>query len=104
MGTLTYPYDTAPLEALHPDGWPQVEPTLVKVADLTPTQPDVSIDRLVHHHHGGEPETGDPYPHVVMHRGRLYVHDGHHRYVLALLRGDATVFARVVAVNRRPRL
>lgn len=93
---MTYPYPTGRLQALHPDGWADVKPRPVLITDLTPTQPAVTIDRLLHLQEGGEPETGDPYPHVVDHEGRLYVHDGHHRYVIALIRGEASFPARVV--------
>lgn len=94
-----YPYSTDLLEGLHPDGWAAVEPSAVPLDELKPTQSHVVIDRLQALLAGNEPETGDPYAHVVLHDRRLYVHDGHHRYVIALARGRRTLLARVVQVE-----
>lgn len=90
-----YPYRTDALERLHPDGWQNIKPRSVRVADLTPTQPTVTLDRLRHLLGGGAPETDDPFPHVVAHEGHLYVHDGHHRYAIALC-SRTTLRCRVV--------
>ena len=91
-----YPYRTDALELLHPHGWANIPARPVNVATLQPTQDCVVIERLAHLLDGGEPETGDPHPHVVAHDGALYVHDGHHRYVLALVAREPTIDARVV--------
>jgi hypothetical protein len=95
-----YPYRTDALAALHDeDRWQDVPTVSVATADLIPTQSHVVIDRLTHLLDGGEPETGDPYPHVIAHKGRLYVHDGHHRYVLALASKQAEMKVRLVNEN-----
>lgn len=96
---MGYPYSTKALEELHPDGWANIAPQSVWVSELIPTQDCVVIDRLQHLLDGGEPETGDPYAHVVAHDGRLFVHDGHHRYILALVKGRSTMLSRVVAAE-----
>ena len=94
--SIDYPYRTDSIAELHPDGWAEIPSTLVAVVDLAPTQHGVSISRLLHHIAGGEPETGDPYPHVVSHGGNLYVHDGHHRYVIAVIRQTKLLRVRLV--------
>lgn len=94
--TSEYPYRTDAIAALHPDGWASISPQAVAVEKLVPTQADVSLARLQHHAHGGAPETGDPHPHVILYGGRAYLHDGHHRYAVALLRGGASLACRVV--------
>ena len=94
-----YPYETDLLESLHPDGWKDVRPTLVLTEYLLPTQTHVVIKRLRELVDGAEPETGDLYPHVVNFKGDLYVHDGHHRYVLAVAKGSKFLMARVVLVE-----
>lgn len=97
-----YPYATDAIARLHPDGWQNIPLRSILVADLTPTQPDVSIARLRHLLDGGDPETGDRAPHVIAHSGRLWVHDGHHRYVLALARGQRWLSCRVVDETGAP--
>ena len=90
-----YPYSEDALHRLHPDGWADIPTRELLAHDLTPTQPALAVDRILHHLAGGEPETGDHALHVVSHGGRLYVHDGHHRWAIACARG-ASLPARVV--------
>ena len=98
-----YPYRTDALAALHDeDRWADVPPVAVRTADLRATQSHVVIDRLLHLLDGGEPETGDPYPHVVLHGGVQYVHDGHHRYVLALAGRQTELKVRRVTEDGAP--
>lgn len=94
----TYPYPTDLLEALHDtDGWADIKPTWVRVDDLRPTQSHVVIERVRELLCGAEPETGDRYPHVVDFDGSLWVHDGHHRYVIELAKSKTRqILARVV--------
>lgn len=93
------PYRTDAIALLHPDGWADIQPRWVTVTDLIPTQSSVDIERVRHLTDGGEPETGDPHPHVISHDGRLYVHDGHHRHLIALARQEPTLQCRVVNEN-----
>lgn len=44
--------------------------------------------------------SGDPFPHVVEHHGRLYVDDGNHRVARALKQGRAYVVVRLLATYR----
>lgn len=92
------PYRCDAIARLHPDGWSGIPPQEVNADRLVATQADVSIVRLLALAlaSGGEPETGDPYPHVVAHGGIGYVHDGHHRWTLHRLRSVGPMLARVV--------
>lgn len=86
--SIDYPYSTEALEELD---WSTIAPQDVLLADLTPTQADVSIARMIHHMHGGEPEAGDHHMHVVSHGDYLYVHDGHHRWLLGRCKASVNV-------------
>jgi hypothetical protein len=74
--------------------------TRVPIGSLRPTQPMLNLDRLLGIHRGGPAEGPDPYPHVVACAGGLWVHNGHHRWMLAMLRGDETIDVRVTQVRR----
>lgn len=73
----------------------EVPTTLVDVSALFPTQDKVRIDRLIALARGYQAEGPDLYPHVVAHNGRLWIHNGHHRWLCALLRGDTTLEVRI---------
>jgi hypothetical protein len=45
---------------------------------------------------------GDEYLHVVRENGVYWIHDGHHRYIFAFLRGDQTIMARIVDNDNGP--
>lgn len=64
----------------------EVKPTVMKVADLLPTQYYVRIDRLQWLNEGRKPE-GEDLPHVVTYQGKTYLYDGHHRWMLASING-----------------
>ena len=92
--SINYPYDTAPIKHLYDtDTWDTIPPTPVALVDLVPTQPDVSIASIRYLTSDGP--RGDPCPHVVLHAGRHYIHNGHHRYILALSRGEAWLNCRI---------
>ena len=83
------------------DRWmAEVKPTIVAIADLIATQPSVVLSALHvdYTRPGGEPWAKDALPHVVQWRGSLYLEDGHHRAVRALLRGETTMEARVLTL------
>lgn len=92
---LEYPYDTAGIEELHPDGWRKIPVREVKIKELIPTQSDVDILRLLALYRGARAEADD-YPHVVVHKGWKFLHDGHHRAVIAVLAGKEILPCRVV--------
>lgn len=75
----------------------EVVPELVRIADLTATQPGVLFHALATDW-SEPPVGGDPLPHVIAHRGALYLEDGHHRVTRAALRGRTHVPARVLTV------
>lgn len=66
------------------------------IASLLPTQGWLSLARLVEFINGGEPE-GEA--RVVVYKGRPYLHDGHHRWTVALARGAHQFFARTIVVR-----
>jgi len=75
--------------------WLGVPVETFAIADLTATQDGVYFHALAA---GPAPVGGDPYPHVIEWAGGLYLEDGHHRVVRALLAGQATIEARRVTV------
>ena len=95
---ITRPYDLDAMptyEHIHAT----VPPTLVPPAALGPTQPMLDLARLLAIHHGQPPEGPDPYPHVAAYNSGLWVHNGHHRWVVALLGGDPTIAVRIARVT-----
>jgi hypothetical protein len=88
-----YPYDVnsiPPYEEMMT--FPAVS---IPTASIHPTQPVLMIDRILALHRGEPTEGPDPCPHVVNVGGRFYVHNGHHRWIVALLRGDMMMDVRV---------
>jgi hypothetical protein len=68
--------------------WRALPATAVELASLRFAQGGVSITGLLGHARGElVPVGGDPLPHVVRWRGRLYLEDGHHRVLGWLLAG-----------------
>jgi hypothetical protein len=76
--------------------WLDVPTTPVRVRDLIATQPGVLLHALTE---GEPPVGGDPHPHVIDWAGSLYLEDGHHRAVRALISGNDTITARVLRVG-----
>ena len=62
--------------------------------DLEPTQEQLQIARLIAIADGHAAEGPDTAIHLVELEDRLYVHNGHHRWTVARLRGD-TIRARI---------
>jgi ParB-like chromosome segregation protein Spo0J len=92
---VTRPYD--PDRILPYEQVVDIPSTPVPPAVLHPTQPVLRVDRLLAIAAGGPAEGPDPCPHVVDVDGRLYVHNGHHRWAVALLSGKPTIDVRVQA-------
>lgn len=72
--------------------WRLIEPEPVVIANLVPSN---TVDEALL----DGPDTsycGDPVPHVVVWEGRLHLSDGNHRIARARLRGQRTIFARVL--------
>jgi hypothetical protein len=74
--------------------WQNVPTKVVQISDLIATQPGVYFQALLEQDH--VPVGGDPYPHVVLYRGAMYLEDGHTRTLRALLNGESTIEARVL--------
>ena len=62
-------------------------------SDLETTQRHLDIEAMLT---AGSRPGSDVYPLVVAWAGRLYLEDGHHKVTRAALRGEATVWARVL--------
>lgn len=75
--------------------WLDVPARAVSIADLHATQPGVYLHAL-----SGEtvPVGGDQLPHVIDWAGEMYLEDGHHRVIRALIAGSKTVHACVLHV------
>jgi hypothetical protein len=71
----------------------------VRIRDLIATQSAVALAALVEdYRRGDQPHERDPHPHVIAWCGSLYLEDGHHRAIRALLRGEPTIDARVLEI------
>lgn len=97
----TWPYDTDRLLPL--DAVLAIPPRAVDTATLRPTQPYLVIARLLALRAGEPNEDPDPYPHAVALPDGLWLHNGHHRWVLALLAGQPTIDVRIQPGRRRRR-
>lgn len=78
-----------------------IPPRTVATDRLRPTQPFLVIERLLQLRDGAPQEGPDPYVHAVELGEQLYVHNGHHRWALALLSGQRTIDARIQPGRRR---
>lgn len=89
-----HPWGSTP--EVHDQGWENIEPEEVPLRAVGFSQPHLSISGLLEHAAAERPGfTGDPYPHVIVDDERPWVVDGHHRAILAILRGAETIRARV---------
>lgn len=80
--------------------WRALPVSWVSLAVLVPAQPCLVIDRFVAIAAGGPGEDGDECLHAVLFDGVTYLHNGHHRWALALARGARRVPVRVRPVSR----
>lgn len=71
----------------------------VLTALLRPTQELVRIDRLIALSYGKPREGPDPYPHVVDVGKELWIHNGHHAWLLALLAREKYIDVRVTGCS-----
>lgn len=76
------------------DKWREIEPKTIRLENIEFSQPQLVRDALVN----PDPlsHSGDEYPHLVEHEGKLYVEDGNHRLVRHIVRGRKTAKARVL--------
>lgn len=81
--------------------WMEIEPVEVAIRELHYSQPTVSISALLAVADGelDVSYSGDELPHVITFRGTQYVEDGHHRVVVAAIRGEKQILARVLEVR-----
>lgn len=79
--------------------WLSVPAREVVIRELIATQPGLYLRALMDPENAKRlPVGGDPLPHVIEWRGELYLEDGHHRAMQAQLRGQRTMFARVLTI------
>jgi hypothetical protein len=74
--------------------WLDVPVHDVNLSELIATQPGLLIGSLI-----SPTSSPDPMPHVIAWDGRLYLEDGHHRAMRAMLRGETTIHARVLPIG-----
>lgn len=79
--------------------WLLVPVREIFIGDLFATQDGVYLTPLLTREPGSA--CGDPFPHVILFRGDLYLEDGHHRVLRAALNGQTTVQARVWCARAR---
>ena len=89
------PYPEGPLDSVD---WDKVPLREIAVTALVPTQEGLSLYTLAYLVNGGEPKNDCQ---VVWHKGRLYIHNGHHRWAIAWLTGARLMSARVVEIRNR---
>lgn len=93
---MAYPFPiTHPRFPKTLDEWRAVNPIVFHPKSLHPTQYVIRIDRLLALASGHPPELDDM-PHVVTHRGKTYLYDGHHRWALAMIAGKVEMLVRNV--------
>ena len=71
---------------------------LVPLHRLIATNTKLLADRLQHHMRPGRSGDGGWDPRAVFQYGQLWLMDGHHRAVNAMLRGDTRFLARVMVI------
>lgn len=76
--------------------WLRIPTVTVPIAALTATQPGVLLHALTAN---TTPVGGDTAPHVIQWRGVLYLEDGHHRAVRALINGQRVITARLLNLD-----
>lgn len=92
--TVERPYDAGRLLSYH-EMMETLPVVYVDPRHLEPSQDRLLVDRLLSVFYGAPPVGPDPAIHVVEHEGVSYVHNGHHRWICAVLAGRPTIAARV---------
>jgi hypothetical protein len=94
---LPRPYPQAALDSWTDEQWRLIPAVGVPVHDLVPTQEGVGLAEVARLANGGDPQGGDGLTgRAVRWRGRLYLHDGHTRWLIAVLRGWPVFWVRIV--------
>lgn len=97
----TYPHDH--LRDLTDEDWRAMPAVGVRIDQLIPTQEAVSLADLAKIVNGGEPNGGDGWTgRAVRWNGRLYLHDGHTRWVIAWLTGHRRFWVRIAEGRTEP--
>lgn len=84
-----------PETGMRTEDWKTILCEFVKINELTATQPAVLLFALTEEGSW----CGDEYPHVIEWQGEMYLEDGHHRAMRALLLGQETMRARVLRLG-----
>lgn len=78
--------------------WLRISPEYVALNSLRFTQDFLSVEGLRRALRGELPPSGDLIIHAVRYLGHLYIDNGHCRAMVAIMRGDYGIQARVVNV------
>lgn len=76
--------------------WMKLREERVDVSKVVFSQDHLSLSHLLH---PADSYSGDPCPHLVEWEGKLWVSDGHHRIIRAILSGYTYLFCRVLKQN-----
>lgn len=76
--------------------WRDVPVWPVKIDDLIFSQTGVTFEGIITVLAGESSYCGDPFPHVVVYEGDMYLSDGHHRAIVEKCQGREWILARVL--------
>lgn len=95
---LPRPYPEDFLEKLSDEDWLDRPLITMPIRDLTPTQEGLGLEHLARLLNGGVRHGGDLAGRAVRYYGKTYLHDGHHSWTIALIRGHCYFRVRLVDV------
>lgn len=76
------------------DDWRQVPVVWVPIMSLIPSQEGLSLEVLARLMNGEPPKTHD-YSRAILWRGDTYLFDGHHRWIIDVIKNCATFPVRL---------
>lgn len=72
----------------------------VPIRDLIPTQEGVGLAEVARLLNGGDPQGDDGWTgRAVRWQGRVFLHDGHTRWLISVIRGDPVFWVRLVELE-----
>lgn len=82
-----------------PEKWRLVPIELVECHIIRMIKDEVSVEKLLNAAKGGQPKSGDPFPHLVSIKQSLWAEDGFHRILVWRIRGCGLMPMRVLRVE-----
>lgn len=76
--------------------WLEIPTSVVQIDTLIFCQNHLTVEGLLKAAKGEASYCGDTYPHLVRFKGKIYIVDGHHRIVVAVVRGQSIIEARLL--------